>query len=495
MGKRHREEEEPRPAAQSASADFGHVDSVTAARVPWVRALQASTLPIAGLWIYWSAIRGDWQWDDSILVTGNANLRSLHGLWNIWFSAPVTDYWPMSWTLLWVQWHLWGNQPVGYHVVSLLLHLVSSFLVWRVLSKLGLRWAWLAALLFTIHPLGIESVAWVSEIKNTLSLPFFLLSLSAYIDFERTRARSSYALSISCYLVAMLSKTSVVMLPVVLLLYCWWKRDRVTRKDAVGMIPYLAIALALGIVTLHFQSVRVAVDAAVDSRGLDGRLHRRREGCRLLSWEGPLSVRPASNLPAMAPLGAVAFRPFDRGISARRSWDDLGPAQELGPSRDFVLRLLPAQPPSRARSSKDDLHAHQLGVGSFCLFAYDRSNRAVCARIGGVLSAASSLLESVPPRCNGCPLLPPGLGQPASGGSLAKRGNLVDVHGRSQSRFRDRPFNLATALQEEGPGHLADAIAHFEEALRLKPDFAEAHSNLVAPLRRFPGDWRCDRPV
>ena len=191
-----------------------------------------------GIWVYWPAFHGDWLWDDSSLIRDNTRLRSFYGLYEIWFSAPETDYWPLSWTLLWLEWHLWQDQTVGYHVASLGLHLISAFLIWRLLSKLGLRWGWIGGLLFVLHPLAVESVAWMSEIKNTLSLPLFLLSLEALIETDETNSPWAYGRSFLLYLAAMLAKTSVITLPFVFLLYCWWKRDRIAWSDFRKIIPF-----------------------------------------------------------------------------------------------------------------------------------------------------------------------------------------------------------------------------------------------------------------
>ena len=224
--------------------------------IGWKVILQALILILAGLWIYASALQGTWLWDDDILVSGNLELHSWDGLAKIWFAKPVTDYWPVTWTVLWLEWHLWGNHPLGYHLVSLALHIADSFLIWRLLARLGLSWAWLGGLLFVIQPLAVESVAWISEIKNTLSLLFFLLSCDAWLDVDEGR-KPGYWRSILYYLAAMLSKTSTVMLPVALLLYQWWKRDRITRRDVVRMIPYFAIAVLMGIVTIFCQNYKL----------------------------------------------------------------------------------------------------------------------------------------------------------------------------------------------------------------------------------------------
>jgi hypothetical protein len=234
--------------------------------------LKATILVAVGLWIFSPVFNGDWIWDDTTLVAENDSLRSLTGLGKIWFAAPATDYWPMTWTLLWVEWHLWGAHTLGYHLCSVALHLTSAFLIWRLFSKLGLRWGWLGGLVFVVHPLAVESVAWISEIKNTLSLPFFLLSLNAYIDADQGRGGKGYGRALLFYLIAMLCKSSVVMLPVDLLLYHWWRHGRITWFDCRRMLPYIAIALALGSVTLYFQATHYTESDVVRDRGIITRL-------------------------------------------------------------------------------------------------------------------------------------------------------------------------------------------------------------------------------
>ncbi|MCE0483588.1 MAG: hypothetical protein LV479_05045 [Methylacidiphilales bacterium] len=228
--------------------------------------LKAAIITAFGWWIYLPVLNGDWLWDDPVVVSENPELRTWSGLGQIWFSAPATDYWPITWTLLWIEWHLWGGVTLGYHVTNVLFHLTGAFLIWRLLSKLGLSWGWLGALIFTVHPLAVESVAWISEIKNTFSLPFYLLSLIFYIDADRDGKADAYWKSLFFYLFAMLCKTSVVMLPAVLLLYCWWRHGRLTGRDVGAMLPYFAIALALGSLTYYFQTVHFDEQAVVRER-------------------------------------------------------------------------------------------------------------------------------------------------------------------------------------------------------------------------------------
>jgi tetratricopeptide (TPR) repeat protein len=219
----------------------------------WPTLLKLAVILAAALGVYGPVLHGAWLWDDNLLITTNPRLRDVAGLSQIWFAPPTNDYWPLTWTLLWGEWHLWQDDSFPYHVVSVALHVTSGLLLWRLLGRLGVRWAWVAGLLFVIHPLAIESVAWVAEIKNTFSLPFFLLSCDAWLDAEEKRPRA-YLKSILYYLAAMLAKTSTVMLPVVLLLYCWWKRRAVTLLELRRMIPYLLIAVGLGLLTVYFQN-------------------------------------------------------------------------------------------------------------------------------------------------------------------------------------------------------------------------------------------------
>ncbi len=179
----------------------------------------------------------------------------------------LVDYWPLSWTVLWIEWRLWGNHPLGFHLMSLALHLFSGFLIWRLLERLGWREGWLGGLLFIVHPLAVESVAWISEIKNTLSLPFFLLSCHAYLDGEEDKKSRGYLRSVGYYLAAMLSKTSTVMLPLVLLLYSWSKSGKITRQSVIKVVPYLLIAVPLGLVTVYFQNNVIGISQGVISVG------------------------------------------------------------------------------------------------------------------------------------------------------------------------------------------------------------------------------------
>ncbi len=149
----------------------------------WIRTF-AIAAGIVGLvlFIYWPALHGGWLWDDGYEIADNPLLPDPAGLAKIWRGEGAVSYYPLKATVQWLLWRVCADDPTGYHLTSILLHALSSLLVWRLLGKLGVRHGWLGGLIFAVHPLAVESVAWIAELKNTLSLPFMLLSLCAYLD-------------------------------------------------------------------------------------------------------------------------------------------------------------------------------------------------------------------------------------------------------------------------------------------------------------------------
>ena len=242
-----------------------------------VRLLQAVLITLATLWVFAPAFHGDWLWDD-FEIRENLTLHSAPGLGRIWFAPATPDYYPLEATVLWLQWHLWHENLLWYHLTNVGLHLLGAFLVWHLLKRLGVRFAWLAGLFFAVHPLVVESVAWVAELKNTLSLLPLLLAMGAFIDFSDSadagsaEARRHLLRSALWFLAAMLCKSSVVMFPVVLLLYVWWRRGRIGRADLRATAPFFAISLALGIVAIRFQIHRAVGTWHLPQEGAFARL-------------------------------------------------------------------------------------------------------------------------------------------------------------------------------------------------------------------------------
>ena len=215
--------------------------------------LRSALIIVVGFWIYLPALNGDWLWDDRDLIIENVLVHDPNGLWKIWFEpTSLFDYLPLKVSVEWIEWRIWGDQTLGYHLVNVGLHLVSAFLLWRLLRKFGLRNAWLGGMIFAVHPIMVESVAWISELKNTLSLPFFLLAMGAWIDYDAQERRRDYALALGLFLLALLAKPTMVMFPVVILLHAWWRRNRLGWRDLKRSAPFFAVSLAIGLTTIWF---------------------------------------------------------------------------------------------------------------------------------------------------------------------------------------------------------------------------------------------------
>ena len=174
---------------------------------------------------YLPALRGGFIWDDDVYVTNNPLLTAPDGLRRIWFSMDSpSQYFPLTYTVFRIEHSLWGLNPAGYHCVNILLHAINALLVWRLLKRLSVPGAWLAAAIFALHPVQVESVAWITELKSVLSLFFILLTLFCWIEFVGERSkRFWYWLALVFYALALFSKTTACTLPAALLLILWLK--------------------------------------------------------------------------------------------------------------------------------------------------------------------------------------------------------------------------------------------------------------------------------
>ena len=211
---------------------------------------------------YIPAIRGEFIWDDDKYVSENPLLSAPDGLWRIWFSKDVpSQYFPMVYTTFRLEYALWGLQPSGYHLTNIILHIINALLLWYLLWRLNIRGAWLASAIFALHPVHTESVAWITERKNVLSLLFYLGSALAYFRYRFWPGQGSspkknerfYLLSIVLFLCALASKTVTCTLPAVLLIVCWWKRGRIDRTDLRDMARFFALGLAWGLFVIWWE--------------------------------------------------------------------------------------------------------------------------------------------------------------------------------------------------------------------------------------------------
>ena len=213
--------------------------------------LQALVIIGTIIWIYWPSLHGGWIGDDSWYLTNNPLLRDPWRLWKAWFEpGSWVEFYPIEESIQWFQWLLWHDNTFGYHVTNVVLHIVSSFLLWHLFTKFGLRFAWLGAVLFAIHPEAVDSVAEIVELKNSLSLPPFILAMCLYMDYEETKSRRCYLWAVVLFLVAMLCKITMMSFPLIILLYAWWKRGRISWDDIKASAPFFLISLALGMTGL-----------------------------------------------------------------------------------------------------------------------------------------------------------------------------------------------------------------------------------------------------
>src|SRR5437016_13884982 len=192
---------------------------------PWLGALGLSLVTIL---IYRPAWDGGFLWDDDRYATHNPLLTAPDGLRRIWFSLDApSQYFPLTYTVLRIERLLWGLNPAGFHWVNILLHVANAVLVWRVLSRLNIPASWFAAAIFALHPVQVESVAWISELKNVLMGFFFLLTLLAWIVFVDERTRRPwlfYCLALFCYVLALSAKATACTLPAALFLILWLQK-------------------------------------------------------------------------------------------------------------------------------------------------------------------------------------------------------------------------------------------------------------------------------
>ncbi len=226
--------------------------------------------------VYFPSLSGGFILDDDLLLTNNQLIKAPDGLYRFWCTTQSPDYWPVSNSTLWFEWRLWGMNTTGYHVTNLILHIVAALLIWLILRKLSIPGAFLAAMIFAVHPVNVESVAWIAQRKNLTAMLFFLLSILCYLKMEipspapqngmyriasppaprhhdSGRSPLWYWLSLLAFVLAMLSKGSVAVLPVLLLGIIWWRR-KMTKRDLVRTAPFFVVALALAGVNLWFQT-------------------------------------------------------------------------------------------------------------------------------------------------------------------------------------------------------------------------------------------------
>ena len=217
---------------------------------------KAGVLLLAGLFIYAPVFSGGWLLDDDYELTDNAAVQNPAGLLQIWRGRVGADYLPLKTSVQWLLWRAFGGNPTAFHLTSIALHLLSGWLLWRLFERLGLRHAWLGGLIFVVHPIEVESVAWVSELKNTLSLALLLPAMLSWLRFDERRRGQDYAWALALFVAALLCKASIIMWPAVILLHAWWKRGEIRTGDVKVSLPFFAVAAVAGAATILLQTDR-----------------------------------------------------------------------------------------------------------------------------------------------------------------------------------------------------------------------------------------------
>jgi len=226
------------------------------------RCFQFAVIYLGLVAVYWPALKGRLLWNDPDYVT-KPELQALHGLSRIWFEPGATEqYYPLLHSVFWLEHRLWGETALGYHLVTLAWHALSCVLFGLVLESLVRRSegnggcgfpqkaVGLAVALFAFHPVCVESVAWISEQKNTLSLVFSLGAVLAYLRYEARPTGGKYAFATVLFGCAVLSKSLTAAIAPALMVIAWWRRGRLEwRRDIVPLLPWCAAGAAIGLFT------------------------------------------------------------------------------------------------------------------------------------------------------------------------------------------------------------------------------------------------------
>lgn len=214
---------------------------------------------------FWQVNEAGFIWDDDAKLTANPLVQAKDGLRSIWVTTTGVDYMPLTYTSFWLEWRLWRMDPAGYHFFNVFLHALSCIALWRVLTNLNISGGWFAALLFAVHPVAVESVAWIAQRQNTLSMLFFLLSLWSYARYEKTKGSALYVFSLLVFASSLLSKPSAVMLPLVLLGIAWGLRGKIGKGDIFRALPFFVLAIGAIVATIWFQNNRALAGETINT--------------------------------------------------------------------------------------------------------------------------------------------------------------------------------------------------------------------------------------
>ena len=446
----------------------------------WRPCAVALVLIAATVFAYQPAWHGGFVWDDDVYIIKNPLLTASDGLRRIWLSLDSpSQYFPLVYTTFRFERSLWGLDPTGYHLVNIFLHIANALLVWRLLYQLKIPGAWIAGSIFALHPVHVESVAWITERKNVLMGLFFLLSLLAwrrFLDAPSPRGWRWYGLSLAAYALALSAKTTACTLPAALLLILWLEKKAITRARILQVLPYALLGLIMGLIAIWWERYHQGTHGDLFALGLLERLLVASRAVWFylakLCWPAELTfIYPQWKIDAgdpvaylgLAGLLAVAFVIFRARSVAGRSIEVA--------ALFFVATLAP-----------------MLGFIMLYTFRYTyvADHYQYLASIGPIALASAALVR-----------LKENLGKFRLVTSVAAAfvlGTLGLITWRQSATYRDIETlwtstiaknpqcwmaynNLGIALA--GRGDHDAAIAHYEKSIALYPTFANTHYNLA----------------
>ncbi len=446
--------------------------------LPWLFAAILTATLIA----YWPALNGQLLWDDPGHLT-RPDLQSWSGLWRIWFEVGATQqHYPLLHSAFWIQHQLWGDATTGYHLVNVLWHATSACLFAALLLRLRIPGALLAAFVFALHPVCVESVAWITEQKNTLSTVFYLAAALAYLRFEYDRRPARYAIATLWFAAALLSKTVTATLPAALLVLAWYRRGRLSwRTDILPLLPWLLLGIAAGLGTLWVEKTHIgATGDAFALTALERTLLAGRVVWFYLAkllwpadlaffyprWEIDASV-PWQWFFPLAALSALALAAY----WSRRDRTPLAAALLFGGTLVPVLGFVNVYP---------------------FIFSYvaDHFQYHACLAIIALLCAAATRIPArfSWPRWSG-PALAAALLLFLSVLTWRQSHQYRDVFALYETTLARNPdswvahLNLGVALDDTGQA--AEALPYLQRALELKPGFPETLNSLGSVLNRL----------
>ncbi len=453
-------------------------------------------------------------WDDDGHVT-RADLRSAHGLWRIWFEPGATQqYYPLLHSAFWLEHRIWGDSALGYHLANVALHAAVAFLLYRLLRCLSLRGALFAAWAFAVHPVCVESVAWVSEQKNTLSTVLCLAAALAYLRFDRLRRPQAYILAIVLFGLALATKTVTATLPAALLVIFWWRRGRLSLKgDILPLVPLFAMGAGAGLVTTWVERTYIGASGAAFDFGIADRFLVAGRALWFylgkVFWPADLVfIYPRWNLDASAPLqycfpaaavvvlaALFALRGRTRGplAAALLFAGTLFPALGFINVYPFVYSFVADHFEYLAAAIAISATAAAIASGAARL---PQNGRIAVGLVAGCLVAglgwltslqsatyvdAETLWRTTLARNPGCWMAYENLG------GVFMKENRADLAVPQFQRALDLNPDDTEAMNELGvavmqQGRTGEAIALFTRALEIAPDIAETHINLGVAL-------------